>query len=41
MDDQVVQLPEQSRSAARGAGAKVIGMPLTEAQCADAFRAWG
>jgi phenylalanyl-tRNA synthetase beta chain len=39
MDDQAVNLPERKPVRLRVArAAKVIGMPLTEAQCLDAFR---
>lgn len=39
MDDQVVKLPERKPVRMRVArAAKVIGMPVTEAQCLDAFR---
>ncbi|TWO72812.1 phenylalanine--tRNA ligase subunit beta [Caenimonas sedimenti] len=42
MDDQVVQLPERKPVHMRVArAAKVIGMPVTEAQCLDAFRRLG
>ena len=42
MDDQVVKLPEQKPVSLRVArAAKVIGMPLTEAQCADALSRLG
>jgi phenylalanyl-tRNA synthetase beta chain len=42
MDDQVVQLPERKPVTLRVArAAKVIGMPVTEAQCLDAFRRLG
>ena len=42
MDDQVVQLPERAPVRMRVArAAKVIGMPVTEAQCLDAFRRLG
>lgn len=38
MDDQVVQLPQRKPVQMRVArAAKVIGMPVTEAQCVDAF----
>ncbi len=38
MDDQVVQLPERTPVALRVArAAKVIGMPVTQAQCAAVF----
>ncbi|MBC5785929.1 phenylalanine--tRNA ligase subunit beta [Ramlibacter sp. USB13] len=39
MDDQVAKLPERKPVQLRVArAAKVIGMPITEAQCLDAFR---
>jgi phenylalanyl-tRNA synthetase beta chain len=42
MDDQVVKLPERKPVRLRVArAAKVIGMPITEAQCLDAFRRLG
>ncbi|GMV73494.1 MAG: phenylalanine--tRNA ligase beta subunit [Rubrivivax sp.] len=42
MDDQVLALPEARPVALRVARAsKVIGMPLTQAQCADIFRRLG
>jgi phenylalanyl-tRNA synthetase beta chain len=42
MDDQVLALPEAAPVALRVArAAKVIGMPLTQAQCADVFRRLG
>ena len=42
MDDQVVRLPQAKPVAMRVArAAKVIGMPVTEAQCLEAFRRLG
>jgi phenylalanyl-tRNA synthetase beta chain len=42
MDDQTVQLPERKPVQMRVArAAKVIGMPIDEAQCLDAFRRLG
>ena len=42
MDDQVLALPEAKPVALRVTrAAKVIGMPLTQAQCADVFRRLG
>ncbi|MDP1902048.1 MAG: phenylalanine--tRNA ligase subunit beta [Rubrivivax sp.] len=42
MDDQVLSLPEAAPVALRVArAAKVIGLPLTQAQCADVFRRLG
>ena len=42
MDDQVLRLPEAKPVALRVArAAKVIGMPVTAAQCADVFRRLG
>ena len=42
MDDQVLSLPENKPVAMRVArAAKVIGMPLTQAQCADVFSRLG
>jgi phenylalanyl-tRNA synthetase beta chain len=42
MDDQVVKLPERKPVSLRVArAAKVIGMPVSEAQCLDAFRRLG
>ncbi len=42
MDDQVLQLPERKPVQLRVArAAKVIGMPVSEAQCLDAFRRLG
>ncbi|HEY8050400.1 MAG TPA: phenylalanine--tRNA ligase subunit beta, partial [Ramlibacter sp.] len=42
MDDQVAQLPERKPVTLRVARAcKVIGMPVTEAQCLDAFQRLG
>ncbi len=42
MDDQIVKLPEQKPVSLRVArAAKVIGMPVTEAQCADALSRLG
>jgi phenylalanyl-tRNA synthetase beta chain len=39
MDDQIVKLPQRKPVRMRVArAAKVIGMPITEAQCLDAFR---
>jgi phenylalanyl-tRNA synthetase beta chain len=42
MDDQVLRLPEVRPATMRVArAAKVIGLPLTQAQCADVFRRLG
>lgn len=42
MDDQVLSLPQRSPVALRVArAAKVIGMPVTQAQCAEVFRRLG
>ncbi len=42
MDDQAVKLPEQRQISLRiGRAAKVIGMPVTEAQCRDALSRLG
>ena len=42
MDDQILQLPEQKPVSLRVArAAKVIGMPVTEAQCTDALSRLG
>lgn len=42
MDDQVVKLPERKPVSLRVArAAKVIGMPVSEAQCLDAFKRLG
>jgi phenylalanyl-tRNA synthetase beta chain len=42
MDDQIAKLPERKPVSLRVARAsKVIGMPLTEAQCLDAFKRLG
>jgi phenylalanyl-tRNA synthetase beta chain len=42
MDDQVLRLPEARPATLRVArAAKVIGLPLTQAQCADVFRRLG
>ncbi|MBE0547723.1 MAG: phenylalanine--tRNA ligase subunit beta, partial [Rubrivivax sp.] len=42
MDDQVLHLPEAQAVTVRvGRAAKVIGMPLTQEQCADVFRRLG
>jgi phenylalanyl-tRNA synthetase beta chain len=42
MDDQVLQLPENKAVSLRAArAAQVIGMPITQAQCADVFSRLG
>jgi len=42
MDDQVLRLPEATPVTLRAArAARVIGMPVTQAQCADVFRRLG
>jgi phenylalanyl-tRNA synthetase beta chain len=41
MDDQTLALPQATPVTLRVArAAKVIGMPVTQAQCAEVFRAW-
>jgi phenylalanyl-tRNA synthetase beta chain len=42
VDDQVLRLPQRQPVTLRVArAAKVIGMPLTQAQCADVFQGLG